>query len=260
MTTTRRKVAAVTGAGRGIGSAIALGLAEAGYDLCLGWNSNEAAVDLTAKLAESAGASVVKVQGDVTEEATAAALVESSRERFGRLDVWVNNAGISVLASLLDTSAEDASRLMNVNYLGTFYGVVAAGRAMSASGSGRIINVASDLGIKAVPLLAAYCASKFAVVGLTQAAAIELAPLGITVNAICPGTVETDMVLAEERAEAALRGTEMESVRERLLASVPAGRMCTGDDVAGAVVFLASDAAAYLTGQAICVNGGSILH
>ncbi|HWD24148.1 MAG TPA: SDR family oxidoreductase, partial [Acidimicrobiales bacterium] len=198
--------------------------------------------------------------GDVVAEATATALVDASEDRFGSLDLWVNNAGVSLLAPLLNTSASDAARLMDVNYLGTFHGVVAAGRAMAASGGGRIVNVASDLGIQAAPLLAAYSATKFAVVGLTQAAAVELAPHGVAVNAICPGTVETDMVLAEEVAEAALMNTGVDSVRDRLRTSVPAGRLCTGDDVAASVVFLASDAASYFTGQAICVNGGSILH
>ena len=257
---TKRKVAVVTGASRGIGSAIATALAKEGYDLCLGWNSDEGAATTTARRAESAGATVVLIRGDVVAEATATALVDASQDRFGALDLWVNNAGVSVLAPLLSTSASDAARLMDVNYLGTFHGVVAAGRAMAASGGGRIVNVASDLGVQAAPLLAAYSASKFAVVGLTQAAAIELAPLGIAVNAICPGTVETDMVLAEEAAEAALLDLGIDSVRERLRRAVPAGRLCTGVDVAASVVFLASDAASYLTGQAICVNGGSILH
>ncbi len=130
----------------------------------------------------------------------------------------------------------------------------------SSGGGGRIVNVASDLGVQAAPLLAAYSASKFAVVGLTQAAAVELAPQGVTVNALCPGTVETEMVLAEERAEAEITGNDLAAVRARIKASVPAGRWCTGEDVASATAFLCSKAAAFVTGQAICVNGGSILH
>jgi meso-butanediol dehydrogenase/(S,S)-butanediol dehydrogenase/diacetyl reductase len=262
MTTTgdRRRVAVVTGASRGIGRAIALGLAEAGYDLALGWTNDEAAAAATAADAEAAGASVALARGDVALEATADALSALAADAFGRLDLWVNNAGISVLAPLLETSSTDVRRLLDVNVLGTFHGVVAAGRAMAAAGGGRIVNVASDLGLQAAPLLAAYSASKFAVIGLTQAAALELAPLGIAVNALCPGTVESDMVVAEQKAEAALYGVEVDAVRERLLSAVPQGRLCTGADVAASVVYLASDAAAYITGQAICVNGGSILH
>jgi NAD(P)-dependent dehydrogenase (short-subunit alcohol dehydrogenase family) len=255
-----RKAAVVTGAGRGIGRAIAIGLAEAGFDLAIGWNSDEAAAEATAKAAAEFGSHVVLVQSDVTDEASADALAAVSADVLGGLDLWVNNAGISVLAPLLETTADDARRQMDVNYLGTFHGLVAAGRAMTASGGGRIVNIASDLGLQAAPLLAAYSASKFAVVGLTQAAAIELAPYGITVNAVCPGTVETDMVLAEERAEAAIEGTGVDEVRGRLRAAVPVGRLCTGADVAGTVVFLASDAASFFTGQAICINGGSVLH
>jgi NAD(P)-dependent dehydrogenase (short-subunit alcohol dehydrogenase family) len=114
--------------------------------------------------------------------------------------------------------------------------------------------------VRAAPLLAGYSATKFAVVGMTQAAAVELAPFGVTVNALCPGTVETDMVLAEQAAEAALGGRSTEEVRQRLLSEVPAGRLCSPQDVGAAAAWLVSDAASFVTGQAICVNGGSILH
>lgn len=253
------RTAAVTGAGRGIGREIAVSLAREGFDLALGWNHGEEAVEFTAELARKHGARVVTVQGDIAEESTATALADVAVE-LGGLDLWVNNAGISVFAPLLETAAADARQLMEVNYLGTFHGLVAAGRTMSARGGGRIVNVASDLGVLAAPMLAAYSASKFAVVGLTQAAAIELAPANITVNALCPGTVETDMVLAEQESEALVRNVSVDEVRARLLDAVPTGRLCTPADVAGMVVFLASPSASYVTGQALCVNGGSILH
>lgn len=253
------RIAAVTGAGRGIGREIAFSLAREGFDLALGWNHGEEEVEFTAELARKQGARVVTVQGDVAEEATAFALADAAVQ-LGGLDLWVNNAGISVLGPILETTSADARHLMEVNYLGTFHGLVAAGRAMTAQGGGRIVNVASDLGVLGAPMLAAYSASKFAVVGLTQAAAVELAHANITVNALCPGTVETDMVLAEEKSEARVRNVSIDEVRSRLLDAVPAGRLCTPADVAGMVVFLASAAAAYVTGQALCVNGGSILH
>jgi len=122
------------------------------------------------------------------------------------------------------------------------------------------VNVASDLGLQAAPLLAGYSATKFAVVGLTQAAAMELAPAGVTVNAVCPGTVETDMVLAEQRAEAELTSSTVAEVRRRLVAEVPAGRLCTAEDVGALVAWLAGPGAQHVTGQSICVNGGSIRH
>ena len=150
--------------------------------------------------------------------------------------MWVNNAGVSVFAPFLETTVSDMERMLQVNFLGTFHGVQAAGAAMRETGrGGRIVNVASDLGVLAAPMLAGYSATKFAVVGLTQAAAVELAPYGITVNAVCPGTVETDMVLSEETAEAALTGASIEDVRDRLVKDVPAGRLCNVDDVAALV-------------------------
>ena len=252
-------VAVVTGAGRGIGRAIAIALAEVGYDLVLGWNSDEAAVEQTLKMVAGQGVLACAVRGDIADEATSTALALAALE-LGGLDVWVNNAGVSVFSSLLETTAAQARTQMEVNFLGTFHGCVSAGKTMSSRGGGRIINIASDLGVLAAPLLAAYSASKFAVVGLTQAAAVELAPAKINVNALCPGTVETDMVLAEEESEARVRGVTVEQVRARLLGGVPAGRLCRESDVANMVTFLSSPAASYLTGQAICVNGGSILH
>jgi meso-butanediol dehydrogenase / (S,S)-butanediol dehydrogenase / diacetyl reductase len=255
-----RPVAVVTGGGRGIGRAIANGLADAGYDLVLGWRNDGGAIERAVNYAEKAGGSAVSIRGDVTNPSASDALAAAASEVFGRLDVWVNNAGISVLVPLLETEPGDARRQIEVNYLGTLFGVIAAGRVMTSVGSGRIINVASDLGVHAAPLLAAYSASKFAVVGVTQAAAVELAPFGVTVNALCPGTVETDMVLAEERAEAAVTGRDLDEVRARMLATVPAGRWCTAEDVAASVLYLCSPGAAFVTGQAICINGGSILH
>lgn len=256
-----RAVAAVTGGGRGLGRGIAVKLASAGCDLVLGWRSDETAAKETADDVAAHGASALTVQGDVSDPKTAARIADAALTELGSLDVWVNNAGISRLGPVLDTSTNDMQSMMDANFFGTFHGLQAAGAAMKDSGKGgRIINVASDLGLLAAPLLAGYSATKFAVVGLTQAAALELAPYGICVNAVCPGTVETDMVLAEENAEAELTGSSTDLVRERLRGAVPAGRLCTVDDVAALVGWLASPEASFVTGQAICTNGGSILH
>lgn len=258
---TGRRVAVVTGASRGLGRGIAVALAENGCDLVLGFHKDQEALRTTVAEAAGRGARVVTVQGDVTDPATATLLAKTAAAELGDVDVWVNNAGISVLAPVLETTAAQMALMMEVNYLGTFYGLQAAAAAMRSAGRpGRVVNVASDLGLLAAPLLAGYSATKFAVIGLTQAAALELAPLQITVNAVCPGTVETDMVLAEEAAEARWRGSSVEAVRERLVTAVPAGRLCTPEDVGVLVAWLASPGAAYITGQAICTNGGSILH
>ena len=256
-----RLSAVVTGGGRGLGRGIALALGGLGCDLVLGWHRDGEATAATVAGLEDLGAAAIAVQGDVRDPATSADLVKAATREFGAVDVWVNNAGVSVFAPVLSTSAGEMTAMMEVNYFGTFHGLQAAGAVMTASGrGGRIINVASDLGLRAAPNLAGYSASKFAVVGLTQAAAVELAPHGVRVNAVCPGTVETEMVEAEQAAEAGWTGTSVEDVRRRLLADVPAGRLCTPDDVGALVAWLAGPAAEFVTGQAICTNGGSILH
>jgi NAD(P)-dependent dehydrogenase (short-subunit alcohol dehydrogenase family) len=256
-----RRVAVVTGGGRGLGKAISAELSRSGCDLVLGWRSGEEAVREVVDQIAAEGAKVIPVQGDVSDPATSAQMAKVAVSELGGLDIWVNNAGVSRLSPLLDTTAADMASMMNVNFFGTFHGLQAAGIAMKEAGrGGRIINIASDLGLLAAPLLAGYSATKFAVVGLSQAASLELAPFGISVNAVCPGTVETDMVIAEEQAEANLAGISREAVRQRLVADVPAGRLCTPEDVAALVAWLASPAAGLVTGQAICTNGGSILH
>lgn len=253
-----RPVAVVTGASRGIGRAIAVDMAKSGRDVVVGYSSSAQAASITAQEAATAGARVSLVPGDMADPATATELAAAAAS-LGRLEVWVNNAGVSVLAPLLETTSEDAARTFAVNALGAFHGTQAAARAMAAAG-GCIINIASDLGLKAAPLLAAYSASKFAVVGLTQAAALELAPLGITVNAVCPGTVETDMVMAEEEAEAELTASSLDAVRKRLVEAVPLGRLCMVDDVSAVVAWLAGPGGRFVTGQALCTNGGAVLH
>jgi meso-butanediol dehydrogenase/(S,S)-butanediol dehydrogenase/diacetyl reductase len=257
----RRRVAVVTGASRGLGREISMELARNGFNVVLNYRSSSESVSKTASDIAGLGGAAVAVKGDVADPATAAALVSAAASSFGSLDVWVNNAGVSTLAPLLETTAESMTAMTEVNLLGTFYGVQAAGHAMVTAGrSGAIINIASDLGLRAAPLLAGYSATKFAVVGLTQAAAVELAPAGISVNAVCPGTVETEMVLAEMECEAGIRGVTSNEVRSSLMHAIPAGRFCTAEDVSALVAWLTTTGAAFVTGQAICTNGGSILH
>jgi NAD(P)-dependent dehydrogenase (short-subunit alcohol dehydrogenase family) len=188
-------------------------------------------------------------------------LLLDAAARLGGPTAWINNAGVSVLAPVLDTDPVEMARMVEVNLLGTFHGVQAAGRWFRQhERPGRIVNLASDLGLQAAPNLGGYAATKFAVVGLTQAAALELAPLGVSVNAVCPGTAETDMVRAEQAREVDLTASTPEVVRKAYLAAIPAGRFCTPADVGALVAWLCSPAAAYVTGQAICINGGSVLH
>ena len=253
-------VAVVTGASRGLGRAIARQLATDGFDVVVGYRAGEAeAASLVTEIL-GLGVRCVAVQGDVADESTSDALIAAAAA-LGELQVWVNNAGVSVLAPVLDTTAAELAHQTEVNLYGTFHGLRAAGRAMRGAGTrGRIVNVASEAGVQAFPLLGAYSATKFAVVGLTQAAALELAPHGITVNAVCPGTAETDMVLAERKSEVEITGLDPDTVRGGYLANIPAGRFCEPDDVAALVAFVAGPRASYLTGQALCVTGGSVLH
>jgi NAD(P)-dependent dehydrogenase (short-subunit alcohol dehydrogenase family) len=252
--------AVVTGASRGLGRGIAVALARAGFDIVVGFNASDSAAKETAALVEATGQQAALVGGDVVDPATHALLAGAAAE-LGGLAAWINNAGVSVLAPVVDTTEGDLRRMLEVNLIGTFHGLrEAVARFRELGGGGRIVNVASELGLQAFPYLGGYAATKFAVVGLTQAAALELAPEGITVNAVCPGTAETDMVLAERESETTVTGRSLSEVRDAYLSSIPAGRFCTPDDVGALVAYLTSPAAAYLTGQSICVNGASVLH
>ena len=255
-----RRVAVVTGASRGLGRGIVNALARDGFDIVVGYHRDADGATSIATEVEALGRRAVTVAGDVADAGTAKALLDAATVTLGGLDVWVNNAGVSVLAPVVDTDPADIARMLDVNLMGTVHGLQAAARWFLAAGSGgRIVNIASEVGVQAFPYLGGYAATKFAVVGLTQAAALELAPSGVTVNAVCPGTAETDMVIAERVSEVALTGASADGVRSSYLDGIPAGRFCEPDDVGAAVAFLAGPGAAYVTGQSICINGGSVL-
>ncbi|MCU1466107.1 MAG: diacetyl reductase [Actinomycetia bacterium] len=252
--------AVVTGASKGIGRGIAIALARDGWDVVVNFSTNEGAAKETAEAVVDAGARALLVGGDVTDPETSTRLAAAASE-LGPLGAWVNNAGVSVLAPIVETPVQDMERMLAVNYMGTFHGVQAAARTMIAAGTpGRIVNVASEAAVLTFRYLGAYAASKFAVVGLTQAAALELGQHGISVNAVGPGTTETDMVFAERSSEVSITGDEADSVRASYLANIPLGRFCTPEDTGALVAWLVSPAAGYVTGQIICNNGGSVLH
>jgi meso-butanediol dehydrogenase / (S,S)-butanediol dehydrogenase / diacetyl reductase len=254
-------VAVVTGGGRGLGRGIALELAGAGHDLVLSYHRDASAAAATAEAARAFGRRVEIVGGDISAAETSKLLIDAACTTLGGLDVWVNNAGVSTISTVLDTPAAEMERMLAVNVIGTLHGMQAAIRAMRERGTGgRIVNIASDAGLQGFAALGGYAATKFAVVALTQSAALEVARDGITVNAVCPGTAETAMNLAEWDTETHLTGRPRDVVRASYLDAIPLGRFCTPEDVGATVAWLASAGAAFVTGQSVCVNGGTVLH
>jgi NAD(P)-dependent dehydrogenase (short-subunit alcohol dehydrogenase family) len=273
------KVVVVTGASRagGIGRAICRQFAEAGAHVVVsdlgararpdGHFEAPEATELEACVAEieAAGGQAIGVSCDVSDGDDVAALVEAAVQRFGRLDVFVNNAGIAIESvPLVEVSSAGFRKTQEVNLLGTFHGIKMAARQMiSQGGGGRIINTASQAGKSGWPMLSAYSSSKFGVIGLTQVAAKELGKHDITVNAVCPGTVDTELNNGPDgswQMYAREYGITPEEVKERTLADIPLGRLQTPADVADLVTFLASDAGGYITGEAINTTGGQEMH
>jgi 3-oxoacyl-[acyl-carrier protein] reductase len=242
------KVALITGAGRGFGRAIALAFAREGARVAANYLGSRAGAEEVAAEAGRLGTEAVALRGDVAREDDVKALVAATLERFGRLDVLVNNAGIMVRGPMLAVSAEECRRMFDVNVTGTMLCTRHALPAMVERKGGRIINLSSQLAQRAVGGggFAAYAATKGAIESLTRALAAEVGVHGITVNAIAPGGIDTDMS----------RDVMTPEYRARRLAELPLHRFGSVDDVAYCAVVLASDEAGYLTGQILHPSGG----
>ena len=238
------KVAAITGASRGIGRSIALALAGEGAKIVASARNAAELEKLVAEIREKGGEAIA-VAGDVAVTADADRLVDAAVAAYGRLDILVNNAGITRDGLLLRMKDEDWDAVLNVNLKGAFLCTRAAAKVMSKQRYGRIINISSVVGEMGNAGQVNYCASKAGLLGLTKSVARELARRNVTVNAVTPGFIVTDMTEALS-----------EKTREELAAQIPLGRLGDAEDIAHAVLFLASDGAGYVTGQVLGVNGG----
>ena len=249
----------VTGAGSGIGRAISVELASLGWTVIVTDMNLDAAKGTVALLDGSERGHEAHAL-DVTQPEQATAIANDISARHG-LDAWVSNAGVSKMKKFVDITADDYTFTLDVNLKGVFFCGQAAANAMIAQGNGgTIVNTASMAGKQGrVPFLADYVASKFGVVGLTQAMAFELAPFNITVNSVCPGFVATPMQERELSWEAELKGSTPQEGKESWIADTPLARLQKPEDVADAVGFLLSSKARFITGEALSVNGGAYM-
>ncbi|MGD9496932.1 MAG: sorbitol-6-phosphate dehydrogenase [Armatimonadota bacterium] len=257
------KVALVTGAAQGLGEALARRLAEEGCDVCVADINLEGALEVAQQIAAQTGRRAVPCRMDVTDEESVAAGMAECVDRLGGLDVVVSNAGILISGDTTEFDVADWRRVIDVNLVGYFIVAKCAACTMLARGTpGAIIQINSKSGKKGSFKNSAYAASKFGGIGLTQSLALEFAEAGIRVNAVCPGNLlDSPLWVDSLYAQYAQRwGITEEQVRQRYIDQVPMKRGCTYDDVANVVVFLASDAASYMTGQAINVTGGQVMH
>ncbi|MHC1714884.1 MAG: 3-oxoacyl-[acyl-carrier-protein] reductase [Acidaminococcaceae bacterium] len=242
------KVAFVTGASRGIGRAIALTLAEAGADVAVNYAGNAAAAEEVAAEIRKMGRRALILQGDVSQTEAAASMIDAVVAEFGRCDILVNNAGITRDGLLMRMKEEDWDAVLNTNLKGVFNCTKAALKYMMKQRSGKIVNIASVVGIMGNAGQANYAAAKAGCIGFTKSVAKEVASRGITVNAVAPGLIATDMT-----------SVLPDKVIEEMAAGIPLKRAGQPLDVAKAVLFLVSDDAAYITGQTLNVDGGMVM-
>lgn len=240
------QTALVTGASRGIGRSVAIALAESGAEVVVNYSSSKDAADNVVNTITEAGGKAYSLQANVSEEHSVDALVKNTLERSGRIDCLVNNAGITRDGLLMRMKTDAWQEVVNLNLSGVFFCTRAVARPMLKQKSGRIINITSVVGLMGNAGQANYAAAKAGVIGLTRSSAKEFASRGITVNAVAPGFIATDMT--------------KDLNEEPILAAIPLGHLGTPDQVAGAVRFLAADSAAsYITGQVLQVDGGMVM-
>lgn len=250
--------ALVTGGGRGIGRAVVLALAEAGARVALAARTR-AEVEQVAEAARKLGTEAFPLTADVSRVAEVERLLAEAREAMGGVDILVNGAGVAPSALLVKTSDEEWHAALQVNLSGAFYCMRGALPEMLERGWGRVVNVASIAGKTGQPYIGAYAASKHGLLGLTRCAALEVAARGVTVNAVCPGYVDTPMTEASVVRIAGKTGLEPGEIRRRLERMSPQGRMVSAEEVAALVAFLCGEDARGINGQALSVDGGTVV-
>ena len=242
------KTALVTGASRGIGRAIALCLAAEGARVAINYAGNVKAAEEVKTSVEAAGGTAILCQADIADSTAVEAMIADVVKEFGTIDILVNNAGITRDTLLMRMKDEDFAKVLDTNLKGVFYCTKAVSKLMMKKRSGRIVNMASVVGLVGNAGQTNYAAAKAGVIGFSKSAAKELASRGITVNVVAPGFIGTDMTAGLP-----------ESVKEKMLTDIPLSRMGEAEDVANAVLFLTSDQASYITGQVVNVDGGMVM-
>lgn len=240
-----KQTAIVTGGSRGIGRAVAVRLAKDGINLVINYRGNSAAAEETERLCRELGAEVLLVQGDVSRAEDCEKLAAQAKEAFGRVDVLVNNAGITRDGLLARMTEEDFRAVLDVNLVGPWNMMKAVNRIMMKQRYGRIVNLSSVTGLMGNMGQTNYAAAKAGILGMTKSYAREVASRGITVNAVAPGFIDTDMTEAMP-----------EGAKDKIITGIPMGRTGKPEDVAEAVAFLASEQAGYITGEVLRVDGG----
>ena len=252
------KVALVTGAGQGIGRSIALRLAHDGADIAV-VDVNEGKMQAVADEVSAVGRQATTFKADVSNRDDVYAAVDHAEKELGGFDIMINNAGIAQVQPLVDVTPEELDKILKINVAGVLWGIQAAAKKFKQRGQkGKIISASSIAGHEGMPLLGVYSATKFAVRGLTQAAAKEFASDGITVNAYCPGIVGTDMWVEIDRRMAEITGGEIGASYKKYVGGIALGRAETPEDVAAFVSYLAGPDSDYMTGQAPLIDGGIV--
>ena len=254
------RVAIVTGGGAGIGRSVCVNMVKEGAKVVVA-DINQAAAQETADVIKKEGGDALAIKTDVTQKPDTQAMADAALNTYGKIDIIVNNAGTDIKGAITELTERTWDTLMDINLKGVFLCTQAVSHSMIERRYGRIVNISSMAGKTGEPLTSPYCATKFGVIGFTQSIALELGKHNITVNAVCPGPVDTDLIRQSVAQSAKIKGMAPEEfLQEFFINPTPLGRIAQPGDVARAVIFLASDDAEFITGSTLNVSGGREMH